>query len=184
MSRSSSIQPQKKVLSAADKFSALFDNNWKSLRSTVRPCGRTVCSSGATETPQETNEVHRFVSCPITSIGKVVVPLEDGQGLEVFNMAPNAYAASNRSMSHALTNEQQIVGMSSDINGEIPLIDKSKSLNKAIIVARSAGFSNMVTVTPTFVLADVPVGLTQGGQHCDQKLLSPAQRLEVCLVDG
>lgn len=175
--------------STAEKFATLFDNDWQNQRSTLR---QTRHQSSASYNPAYSwnarsidpkldritgtvNDTSKAFSRPIGLSGSTVVPLEPNQGLEVFNVPKS----NNNSINHALTTEQEVIGMNRNPSGVIGIVEQAKRLNKVVIADHDGGFINMDVKPPTFTLVDPPKGLVEAGSQCDKKLLTPAQRLEV-----
>lgn len=107
--------------------------------------------------------------------GAKVVPLEDPQSLQVLNISEPKHEPRY----YPLTSIQQDIGMPISFNTSIPIKEEAKRLQKEIILDREEGFRHGQLQQPTFKLVDIPKGLSQGGMNCDQKLLTPQQRLEV-----
>jgi hypothetical protein len=177
---------RKKALSIADKYATLFDNDWiKSQRSTIRNKfndSRTYNPIQSWDGQSDTRKTYRLADFdpprtkhPIGLDGRVVVPLEESNTLEVLNVPEPNYQATY----YPLTSVQQDVGMSSSLKTNIPIKEEARRLNKEVIIDQESGFRHGQLQPPTFKLVDIPKGLAQGGKNCDLKLLSPQQRFEV-----
>mmetsp|Transcript_7849 Transcript_7849/g.13001 ORF Transcript_7849/g.13001 Transcript_7849/m.13001 type:complete len:375 (+) Transcript_7849:131-1255(+) len=170
--------------SKAEKFSSLFDNNWRENKSTIRHRTEDLRQydpsyswDARSDNPksfsrlQATYLPYQAVK-PMTLSGPAVVLLEDTNGFNAINVKQPDKEISKI----PLTTEQRDIGMNENLSGDIPFVADTISHGKVSLVKAPQTFKNQGLAPPVLTSDDVPEFLSQAGPNCDQKLLNPGQR--------
>lgn len=177
--------------SKADKFAGLFDQDWKTAKSTIRVkaennrCYDPMYSWDAkADNPTEFSRLQATFlpqqpSKPITLSGSAVVVLEHTPGLTALNVKPPEKSKS----SIPLTVEQQDVGMTSDLRARVPSYEEAKQQGRALLMVEQPVFKNGNLQAPKFSQKEVPSFIREAGSQADQRLLTPAQRRELLVFE-
>lgn len=174
--------------SQADRFTSLFDNNWKENKSTIRTrleenrlYDVSYSWDAKSDNPQSFSRLqaeylpHQF-SKPLTLSGPAVVLLE--KNTHGFN-AINVKAPQPHSAAIPLTVDQQDVNMPPDLSGKIPVLEQSKQVGGVVIASEGRTFKNQNLSAPKLEAAQQPAFMVAAGPQADQKLLNPQQRREI-----
>lgn len=178
-----------KKISAADRFTQLFDDDWKQTKSMLRTQfedrrAYDVSNSwdARSDNPQSFSRLEQHLvpfqkSAPIVLSGSAVVPLEENTGFSAINVKHPEYQKS----AVPLTLEQRDAQMKQDLSGTIPLREEVRSSGnsrKTLVVTESSGFANMTVKNPSLAAIEKPEYMIAAGKNADQRLLNPAQRRE------
>lgn len=175
-----------KKISKADKFTQLFDNDWKFNKSTIRhkhdeeqQYDPAYSWDARSDNPrsfsrlQATYLPYQYAK-PLTLSGPAVVLLEHTPGLSAINVTqPTTHGAI------PLTVEQRDAGMKTDLTAEIPQVSSIKQSGKVVLVDKNQAFKNQGMAPPQLVGQDVPQYMKEAGPQCDKRLLNPRQRREI-----
>ena len=168
---------------AADKFSELFDKDWKKMRSTLR--ARTADDrsydpsyswDGKSDDPisfsrMQATEMPVQPTRPVTLSGGAVIQLDHTPGAFLNPTLPGKTQSQI-----PLTCDQRDLKMTGDLSGKIPLCRDAFSSNKVVVVDERPKFSNMEMQPPSFRAEPLPEYIIAAGPQADQCLLNPAQR--------
>ena len=164
--------------SAADKFTRLFDDNWRERKSTLRTKlagSRTYDPSyswdARSDNPEHFSRLESKLMPlqtvrPIVLSGNAVVPLEESTGMEVLNVKQPSSTLSYI----PLTQEQKDVGMTKDLSGTIPMCSDAAAKGKYVVLEEPLGFKNMDMRSAQFKSLDMPACLIEAGPQCDKKV--------------
>ena len=164
--------------SSADKFTGLFDDNWKEKKSTVRTKfagARTYDPSyswdARSDNPEHFSRLESKLMPlqtvrPIVLSHNAVVPLEESTGMEVLNVKQPSSTLSYI----PLTQEQRDVGMTKDLTGTIPMCVEAVSKGKHVVLKEPLGFKNMDMRPAEFKSFEMPSCLIEAGPQCDKKV--------------
>jgi len=175
----------------ADKFTLLFDKDWRNTKSRIRTKvddDRSYDISNSwdarSDNPQSFSRLEAVnlpvqYTKPVTLLGSAVVELEPRTGLDVLNCHQEHKTLSTL----PLTREQLDVGMKPDLKGHVPMVQKAKEENGIILLESLPTFKNMDMAGPQFRKVDIPQYMIEAGPQCDQRLLTPAQRREILEIE-
>ncbi|KAJ1432933.1 hypothetical protein B484DRAFT_447515 [Ochromonadaceae sp. CCMP2298] len=170
--------------SKADKFTDLFDNNWKNNVSTIRHRTEDVRQydpsyswDARSDNPQSFSRLQATYLPsqpvkPITLSGAAVILLEETSGFNAINVKQPAKEMSKIPLSQ----EQKDLGMDVDLSGNIPFVTQTRQAGRITLVNGKQCFKNQGLAPPQLVQGDIPDYLTAAGPNCDRKLLNPTQR--------
>ena len=160
-----------KTLSKADKLTTLFDQDWKTQRSTIRTRhdnSRTydvIYSWDAkSDNPIPNSRLEQTLvpeqTCkPIVLSGKAVIELENTIGFDAINVKPQR----NGGVAHVpLSQEQQDLNMRKDLTGYIPNID-DKQENSIPLVKQPKSFKLNKVNAPEIITVEKPDYMVQAG---------------------
>jgi hypothetical protein len=187
----------RKKLSDADKFSTLFDQDWKNTKSLIRTRSerqRTYDVSNSwdarSDNPQSFSRLEQTLvpfqkSKPIVLSGSAVVMLEETSGCNTLNLPHPAYERAEL----PLTTEQRDIGMAPDLSGNVAILESyhrnnidpsgSGKRKTTIIVDKPATFMNGHMNPPVLKEIPLPKHYLEAGDHVNERLLSPGQRREI-----
>lgn len=179
--------PVKKLLTAHEKFTTLFDREWSKSKSTIRnrcdddkSYDPSYSWDGRSDNPVEFTRLQATQmpvqhTRPVTLSGSAVVELEPHTGFEVLNVIQE-----NRTKGHIpLTAEQIDVGMAKDLSATVPMKLQAASASKDILMEAQPAFKNNDLRPPQFTQTEKPQYMIDAGPMWDQVLLAPAQRREI-----
>ena len=167
----------------ADKFTLLFDKDWRNTKSRIRTRvddDRSYDISRSwdarSDNPQSFSRLEAInlpvqPTKPVTLLGSAIVELEPKTGLDVLNCFQEKKTLSTI----PLTREQIDVGMKPDLKGQVPMMQQAKNENAIILLESLPTFQNMNMSGPQFKKVEVPQYMIEAGPNCDQRLLTPAQ---------
>jgi hypothetical protein len=170
--------------SKADKFTALFDNNWKNNKSTIRNRTEDVRQydpsyswDARSDNPQSFSRLQATYLPyqpvkPMTLSGAAVILLEETSGFNAINVKQPAMEVSKI----PLNQDQKDLGMDNDLTGNIPFVTKTTRAGRVTLVNEKQSFKNQGLAPPQLVQGDIPDYMAAAGPNCDQKLLNPTQR--------
>jgi hypothetical protein len=119
-------------------------------------------------------------SNPCTLCGSAVVLLE-----RYSSGMPLGTADTSKKVPIPLTVDQADVGMVGDnLNGDLPAFKRAVEQGKIILMQSDSGFRNMQNKPPDFAEVSIPSFYDQAGPQGDQKLLTPAQRRQMMILDA
>jgi hypothetical protein len=171
----------------ADKFSSLFDQDWKGAKSTIRNRTEALRTydvmyswDAMSDDPQPNSRLKQTLvpeqTCrPIVLSGKAVVGLEQTVGFDAINVKMPTDKAKGMI---PLTQEQADLGMRPDLSGHIPLIDE-KAHYLVPMVETNKAFRNYYVNSPDVVVMERPAYMVAAGPQCDERLLNPKQRRSI-----
>jgi hypothetical protein len=180
--------------SKADKFSTLFDQDWKNTRSTIRDKldqSRTYDVTNSwnaqSDNPAAFARLQQTLvpfqkSKPIVLSGAAVVVLEETPGCNTLNLPHPDYEQHTQI---PLTLEQHDIGMSKDLSGKIEILEKHRqslangARNKILVVEKPASFENFHLQPPKIKEVDLPSYSLEAGPEMNDRLLNPRQRREL-----
>ena len=170
--------------STADKFSTLFDNDWKHNKSTIRQRTERIRTYDPTyswdarsDNPQsfsrlQATEMPFQPANPVTMSGHAVIQLETIPGFDAINVQRDRKETSKV----PLTWQQRDLAMKNDLTGSIPFVKDAVDSNKVVLVEERTTFKNSKMIEPSLSAQPVPDFMIAAGPQCDQKLLNPKQR--------
>lgn len=171
--------------SQADKFSDLFDQDWKTAKSTLREHDERTKTydvlyswDARSDNPEPDSRLSQTLvpqqTCkPIVLSGKAVITLENTAGFDAINVK----AGDKPRGVVPLTQDQSDLNMHSDLSGSIPTLDNSDG--KVALMRESKSFNNYTVRKPEVMLVEKPSYLENAGSQCDQILLNPTQRRNI-----
>mmetsp|Transcript_28417 Transcript_28417/g.28724 ORF Transcript_28417/g.28724 Transcript_28417/m.28724 type:complete len:379 (-) Transcript_28417:127-1263(-) len=171
-----------------DKLAQHFDEDWSTQRSTLRQSLEEQERSrynpinswdGKSDNPKtfsrldHTVETAVQISRPIALSGCAVIPLEEPEGMSIFN----AQKANNSSIKIPLTLEQREIGMAGEnLKGEIPLKNNVTNNNQSLVMDKGPEFRNMVLNPPSYKVVEKPDYYVDRTSKTDKKILNPHER--------
>lgn len=175
----------------ADKFTLLFDKDWRQTKSRIRTKADDDRSydisrswDALSDNPQSFSRLEAInlpiqPTKPVTLLGSAIVELEPKTGLDVLNCFQEKKTLSTI----PLTREQLDVGMKPDLKGQVPMMQQAKDENAIILLESLPTFQNMNMSGPQFKKVEIPQYMIEAGPNCDQRLLTPAQRREILEIE-
>lgn len=174
--------------SKADKFSSLFDQDWSNTKSRLRTriesnqraYDLTNSWDARSDNPQSFSRLDQTLvpyqpSAPIVLSGTAVVQLERNEGFNAINVKQPSHEVSKV----PLTVDQQAIGMTNDLSGKVPILERAVSRGKVLIMEQAPSFQNMSVQQPKVVESTIPAFVQQAGPQGDQCLLNPRQQREM-----
>lgn len=171
----------KKLISTADKFTELFDNDWK--RNT-RSAVRTRCEDSRSYDPSysweakgdDPREFSKLDKCampvqhtrPITLSGAAVIPMDRITGFEVLNVFDNRNPKPHTSCI-PLTQDQRDLGMKPDFSCQIPRVNDALGRGGILVVEENPCYKNMSMQPTIFKEVQQPSFMVEAGPQCDQR---------------
>jgi hypothetical protein len=175
------MSKSKKLTSTADKFTELFDNDWK--RNT-RSAIRTRCEDSRSydpsysweakgDDPREFSKLDNGAmplqhSRPITLSGAAVIPMDRISGFEVLNVFDNKNPQPH-TCAVPLTQDQTDLGMASDFSCQIQRVDDALSRNGILVVEENPCYKNMSMQPTIFKEVTQPSFMVDAGPQCDKR---------------
>ena len=177
--------------STADKFSAMFDQDWSKTKSRIRDrfdekrtYDVTNSWDARSDNPKSFARLEQTLvpfqnSCPIVLSGAAVVELEDNRGFNSINVKQPKHER----CAIPLTVEQQDVNMAPDLSAHVPIAENAKRTGKHLVMEKAARFENMALQPPVYKEVTLPEYVQRAGPQRDQLLMNPHQRREVYDID-
>lgn len=171
--------------SKADKFSDLFDQDWKTSKSTLREQEERTRTydvlyswDARSDNPEPNSRLSQTLvpqqTCkPIVLSGTAVINLESTTGFDAINVKPGQ----NLSGTVPLNQDQKDLNMKRDFSGSIPDLDATNG--KSALMFEQKSFKNYTVKKPEVILVDKPSYMESAGPQCDQILLNPTQRRSI-----
>lgn len=169
------------------KFTDLFDNNWKSGRSMIRTRNDDDRSydpsfswDGRSDNPKQFTKLDSTAlpiqhTRPVTLSGSAIISLDQNTGFEVLNV----YQPAKVSNDLPLTYMQKEIGMASNLTSHIPFVKDAIDSKKVVVMDENALFRNNNIHPPKFSQSEAPKFLIDAGPNCDEILLNPMQRRQI-----
>jgi len=169
-----------------NKFTDLFDNDWKRTRSSLR--ARTADDrsydpsyswDARSDNPVSFSRLHATdmpvqPTRPITLSSKQVLSLDPTSGQFI-----NPKVEPKQVSFIPLTADQKVLDMKTDLSGSVPILKEAAQTQKRVLVEERSAFKNNHMKAPTFRTEEVPAFMLAAGPMADQCLLNPAQRREI-----
>lgn len=172
---------------SAEKFSTLFDNEWKTKTSTLRNQGFATRTyhhksswDGKVENPEKFSRLnYTTITCQpsrpmVLLAGGAVHNLDNAVSFDTLNVLHKP----GRASLIPLTLEQSDLGMEHSLRGMVPLRDVEAKEKSGVVIADLERFRNLDMTKPTFRAVEIPSFIVEAGPQCDQRLLNPNQRRE------
>jgi hypothetical protein len=178
----------KQNASTADKFSSLFDENWKEKSSGIRYRRSTTIGydptyswEGRTEGPKtfsKLNVTHVPMQNgqPIALSGTSVLPLEKSVNVSALSVRQDP---TNGAKSIPLTALQCDLGMDPDLAGRIPVRALTQEKGSHVVMQDFQQFRNMQLQKEGLTVVKEPSFMHAAGEQADGCLLNPRQRREL-----
>ena len=179
--------------STADRFSALFDQDWAHTKSRIRTrvddrrvYDPTNSWDSRSDNPRSFSRLDQTAvpfqkTAPIVLSGAAVVPLEENTGFSAINVKhPDCHRTQI-----PLTQEQRDVGMGPDLSGQIPLRRETSpdDPRRTIVIREQPGFAYMSVKGPELAVVEKPAYILAAGPQANEKLLNPRQRREFNVIE-
>lgn len=169
-----------------NRFTDLFDRDWKRARSSLRAQTADDRSydpsyswDARSDNPKEFSKIEAKdvpvqIAKPITLSGNQVIPLEPLSGQFLHNDPPEKL----KGLNIPLFPEQQDVNMKKDLSGRVPICEEAFQEGAKITIKDRPIFANNELRNPTFQKEKVPDFVERAGPNGDGCILTPAQRRE------
>ena len=177
--------------SKLERFTALFDRDWKRTRSALRnrydddrsydpsyswdaksdnPARFSKLAGGSGALPVQPCR-------PVALLGTRVISLESQPGQ--FLGDADAVFAGRPATKIPLSTEQRDINMAEDLSGAVPILREAHATMQTVTMNERPIFKNYTTQPPTFKLERPPDFMVAAGPNGDQCLLTPHQRREI-----